>query len=145
MRVAKLDAFFQLLMEEVLDTAELGLTVDHLQDAGSIQSIKESVMAVPSQLSTERVGALMAALKRWKKFAVPKRYPVREPSALQLAEFLREVSKGGPTAAAGVWQSLQWFKEKMGMKLPTGHFLVVPYKYLPASHTAQQAVELQPW
>ena len=66
-RVAKLDAFFQLVMEEVLDTADLGVTVDHLQDAGGLQSLKESVLAVPSRLSTERIAALMAALKRWKR------------------------------------------------------------------------------
>eukprot|EP00435_Cladocopium_sp_Y103_P066115 s646_g28.t1 len=102
-RVAKMDSFFQLLMEDVLDTSELGITLGHLQDAGSIQSLKESVMAVPAQLSTERISSLMAALKRWKKFAVPKRYSVREPTALQLAEFLRDVSRGGPTAAAGAW------------------------------------------
>ena len=54
-------------MEEVLDTAELGVTVDHLQDAGGLQSLKESVLAVPSRLSTERIAALMAALKRWKR------------------------------------------------------------------------------
>ena len=94
-------------------------------------------MAVPSQLSTERIGALMATLKRWKKFAAPKRCPVREPTALQLAEFLREVSRGGPTAV----EFGKLFKDK----LPTDHFLVSPYKYLPASHTWSQAVELQPW
>eukprot|EP00435_Cladocopium_sp_Y103_P062373 s244_g24.t1 len=33
----------------------------------------------------------------------------------------------------------------MGMKLPTNHFLVLPYKYLPATYTATQAIELQPW
>eukprot|EP00435_Cladocopium_sp_Y103_P007954 s3509_g2.t1 len=47
---------------------------------GSLQSVKESVLAVPSQLSTERIGALMAALKRWRKFAVAKKYVVREPT-----------------------------------------------------------------
>ena len=33
----------------------------------------------------------------------------------------------------------------MGMKIPTDHFLVTPYKHLPAHHNASQAVELQPW
>eukprot|EP00435_Cladocopium_sp_Y103_P025431 s4491_g6.t1 len=99
-RVAKLDALFQMLMEDVVDAAELGLTVDNLTDAGAIQSLKESLMSAPSQLSTERFKALMTALKRWKRFAIPKTYSVRAPTPLQLAEFLREVSRGGPTAAA---------------------------------------------
>ena len=106
-RMAKLDAFFQMLLEDLVDAAELGLTVDNLTDAGSIQSLKESLMATPNQLSTERVGSLMAALKRWKRFALPKKYPVRAPTPLQLAEFLRDVSRGGPTAAASVWQALK--------------------------------------
>ena len=144
-RVAKMDAFFQMLMEDVVDAAELGLTVDNLQDAGSIQSLKESLMATPNQLSTERVGSLMAALKRWKRFALPRKYPLRAPTPLQVAEFLRDVSRGGPTAAASVWQALKWFKEKMGMQIPCDHFLVLPYKNFPTAYSSSQAVELQPW
>ena len=142
---AKLDAFFQMLMEDVLDMSDLGLTQAHLQDAGAIQSAKESIMAVPSQLSIERLGALMAAFGRWRKFAVPRKYPLRSPTPLMLAEFLAFVSKGGPTAAAGVWQALRWFKDKMGLALPLDHFLVLPYKFLPASHQAKQQPELEPW
>ena len=144
-RVAKMDAFFQMLMEDVVDAAELGLTVDNLQDAGSIQSLKESLMATPNQLSTERVGSLMAALQRWKRFALPRKYPLRAPTPLQVAEFLRDVSRGGPTAAASVWQALKWFKEKMGMQIPCDHFLVLPYKNFPTAYSSSQAVELQPW
>ena len=144
-RVAKMDASFQMLMEDVVDAAELGLTVDNLQDAGSIQSLKESLMATPNQLSTERVGSLMAALKRWKRFALPRKYPLRAPTPLQVAEFLRDVSRGGPTAAASVWQALKWFKEKMGMQIPCDHFLVLPYKNFPTAYSSTQAVELQPW
>ena len=134
-----------MLLEDVVDAAELGLTVDNLQDAGCIQSLKESLMASPNQLSTERVGALMAALKRWKRFALPRKYPLRSPTPLQVAEFLREVSRGGPTAAASIWQALKWFKEKMGMPVPCDHFLVLPYKNFPTAYSSSQAVELQPW
>ena len=144
-RMAKLDAFFQMLMEDVVDAAELGLTVDNLADAGSIQSLKESLMTTPTQLSTARVGALMAAFKRWKRFALPKQYSIKEPSPLQAAEFLREVSRGGPTAAASVWQAMKWFQDKMGLKFPCNHFLVLPYKNFPAAYSSSQAVELQPW
>ena len=59
---AKLDAFFQMLMDDVLDMSDLALTPAHLQDAGAIQPAKESIMAVPSQLSIERIGALMTPL-----------------------------------------------------------------------------------
>ena len=85
-RQEKLDSFFQLLMEDVMeDLNAMGATMKQLQDPGSLQSLKEMVLATPSQLSTERVGALMAAFRRWKKFAVPKGYPLKHPSALQVA------------------------------------------------------------
>lgn len=144
-RQAKLDAFFQLLMEDVIDLNAMGATMKQLQDPGSLQSLKEVVMAVPSQLGTERIGALMATFRRWKRFAVPKCYPLKEPTALQLAEFLQVVSQGGPTAASGVWQSLHWYREKMGVQFPTQHWLVTPYRFLPASHSTKQALELEPW
>eukprot|EP00435_Cladocopium_sp_Y103_P029419 s2946_g7.t1 len=144
-RMAKLDSFFQLLLEDVLDLNAMGTTIQQLQDPGSLQSLKEMVMAKPSQLSTERVGALMAAYRRWKRFAVAKRYPVRSPSALQLAEFFQVVSKGGPTAASSAWQSLQWFTANMGVEFPMQHWLVTPYRFVPATHNATQALELEPW
>eukprot|EP00435_Cladocopium_sp_Y103_P025477 s1719_g6.t1 len=143
--MGKLDAFFQLLLEDVLDLNAMGTTLQQLQDPGSLQLLKEMVMAKPSQLSTERIGALMAAYRRWKRFAVAKGYPMRSPTALQLAEFFQVVSKGGPTAASSAWQSLQWYKANVGVDFPMQHWLVTPYKFIPASHNATQALELEPW
>eukprot|EP00435_Cladocopium_sp_Y103_P039191 s412_g10.t1 len=102
-------------------------------------------MAPHSQLSTTRLGALASAFRRWRKFALPRQISVRQPTPLQLAEFFREVSRGGPTAAAALWQSLRWFEEKMGLRLGLQHFLVKPYQFLPANHSSVQAPELQPW
>eukprot|EP00435_Cladocopium_sp_Y103_P021537 s1435_g5.t1 len=144
-RQAKLDAFFQLLLEDVVDLNAMGATMQQLQDPGSLQSLKEMVLAVPSQLGTERLGALMASFRRWKKFAVAKQYPVKTPAALQVAEFLQQVSKGGPTAASAVWQGLNWFKDRMGVDFPMQHWLVTPYKYLPTNYVSTQALELEPW
>lgn len=144
-RQEKLDSFFQLLMEDVMDLNAMGATMKQLQDPGSLQSLKEMVLATPSQLSTERVGALMAAFRRWKKFAVPKGYPLKHPSALQVAQFLQTVLRGGPTAASLVWQSFQWYKTHMGLDFPMQHWVVTPYKSLPSGHMARQALELEPW
>eukprot|EP00435_Cladocopium_sp_Y103_P060613 s808_g22.t1 len=144
-RMAKLDAFFQLLLEDVLDLNAMGTTLQQLQDPGSLQSLKEMVLAKPSQLSTERLGALMSAYRRWKRFAVAKGYPMKQPSALQLAEFFQTVSRGGPTAASSAWQSLLWYKTNMGVDFPMTHWLVTPYKFVPASHNTTQALELEPW
>eukprot|EP00435_Cladocopium_sp_Y103_P016958 s317_g4.t1 len=144
-RQAKLDSFFQLLMEDVIDLHAMGATMQQLQDPGSLQSLKAVVMATPSQMSTERISALMATFRRWKKFALAKQYPMKEPTALQLAEFLQTVSLGGPTASSAVWQSLKWFKEKLGVAFPVDHWLATPYRFLPTNHAAKQALELSPW
>ena len=144
-RQAKLDSFFQLLMEDVIDLNPMGATMKQLQDPGSLQSLKGMVLTTASQLSTERISALMAAFRRWKKFAVPKGYPLRQPTALQLAEFLQTVSRGGPTAASSVWQSLQWHKTHLGPDVPLQHWVVALYKLLPSGHETRQTLELEPW
>eukprot|EP00435_Cladocopium_sp_Y103_P065745 s568_g27.t1 len=141
----KVDALFQILLEEVLDLEELGLSLEQIQDPGVVQQLKETVMAQPSQLSAPRLGALASSFRRWKKFAAPRQYSIRKPTPLQLAEFFKEVSRGGPTAAAALWQSLRWFEDRMGMKLGVHHFLVKPFQFLPTDYSAVPAAELQPW
>eukprot|EP00435_Cladocopium_sp_Y103_P034785 s1516_g9.t1 len=141
----KLDALFQILLEEVLDLAELGISHEEIQDPGVVQQLKETVMAQPGQLSTQRLGALASSFRRWKRYAAPRQIPIRKPTPLQLASFFKEVSRGGPTAAAALWQSLRWFEDKMGLPLGLHHFLVKPYQFLPSDYSAVQAPELQPW
>jgi len=92
----KVDALFHLLLEDVLDLAELGLSTEQIQDPG-VEQVKDTVMSQPSQLSTNRLGALASTFRRWRRFAVAN--SVRNPAPLQLAEFLKEASRGGPTAA----------------------------------------------
>ena len=141
----KVDALFHLLLEDVLNLEELGLSLEQVQDPGVVQGLKETVMAQPSQLSASRIGALTSSFRRWRKFALPRQYSLRKPTPLQLAEFFREISKGGPTAAASMWQSLRWFEDKMGLPLNLQHFLVKPFQFLPSDYSAVQAPELQPW
>eukprot|EP00435_Cladocopium_sp_Y103_P032169 s3721_g8.t1 len=141
----KVNALFHILLEDVLDLAELGLSVEQIQDPGVVQQLKETVMAQPSQLSAVRLGALASSFRRWRRFATARQVSVRSPTPLHLAEFFREASRGGPTAAAALWQSLRWFEDKMGLKLGLQHFLVKPFQFLPADYSAVQQPELQPW
>ena len=141
----KVDALFHLLLEDVLDLQELGLDLEQIQDPANVQKLKETVMAQPSQLSTTRLGALASSFRRWRRYALAHQCSIRKPTPLQLAAFFTEASRGGPTAAAALWQSLRWFEDKMGLPLGLQHFLVKPFQYLPAAHSAVQAPELQPW
>ena len=140
-RVAKMDAFFQMLMEDVVDAAELGLTVDNLQDAGSIQSLKESLMATPNQLSTERVGSLMAALKRWKRFALPRKCPKHAPP--------RDIVVAGPLQPVVRVYSDASFEQgvlRLGWIIfhpdhsPTGGTCIVPQSTLDSWKTRKQQI-----
>lgn len=54
-----------------------------------------------------RIGALLAALRRWQRYASEKEYPANKPTPLQLGEFLRTVAQGGPTAASSMFQALK--------------------------------------
>ena len=141
----KVDGLFHVLLEHVLDLQELGISLEQAQDPAVIQQLKETVMARPSQLSALRLGALTSSFQRWRKFATSKGYPVRAPLPLQLAEFFQQASRGGPTAASALWQSLRWFEDKMNMPLGLHHFLVAPFQYLPADYSAKVAPELEPW
>lgn len=135
----------RLVLEDVLDLEALGLDTEQIQGPAVVQQLKETVMAQPSQLSATRLGALASSFRRWRRYALAHQCSIRKPTPLQLAAFLKEASRGGPTAAAALWQSLRWFEDKMGLPLGLQHFLVKPFQFLPAEHTAAQAPELQPW
>lgn len=114
----KVQALFQIAMENLLDLPSLGTTVEALRDPLRLQAFKDSVMVGTQRLGAERIGALTSALRRWRKYALEKGYPVRNPSPLQLSEFLRSVSGGGPTAAASMYQALKWFQHNLGAPVP---------------------------
>lgn len=96
----KTQALFQFVLGNLLDLDELGITWEMLNDPARLQVLWENLMACAVRLSLERLGALLAAIRRWTRFACARQYPTRTPSPLMLAEFLREVGAGGPTAAA---------------------------------------------
>ena len=140
----KLNALFQLLLEDFIDVTELGLSWTALQDPMKLQKFKDTLMEAPSRLSFQRIGALTSSMRRWKRWAVQRGYSVQAPTPLQLSEFLREVASGGPTAASSMWHACHWFSEKMGCQLPTDHFLTRPFKMHAVTHTGSQALELSP-
>ena len=82
-----------------------------LNDPARMQGLRESLMACTICL---RLGSLTSAIKRWVRYATDQRYPVKRPTPLQVAEFLKHVRSSGPTAAASMFQALRWFQQNMG-------------------------------
>ena len=142
---AKIQELFQFVLEYLVDLEELGTDWDTIQDPVKLQALKTTLMQGAQRLGVERLGALLAAARRWRRFALERGFSVRVPSPLQLAEFFQAVSSGGPTAAASVYQAMKWFTNTFGCRFVVDHFLIKPYKMHGQTHTGSQAVELQPW
>eukprot|EP00435_Cladocopium_sp_Y103_P065073 s583_g26.t2 len=139
----KLDQLFQLVLTHIL--AELGVTVAQLQDPSEMQKFKDAMMGNASRLSVQRLGALTAAFRRWLKFCTAKDISPRAPTSLVLAEFLREVSVGGPTAASSMHASMKWFATSFGAAFPMDHWATKHFRFHAVHHTGRQMPELQPW
>eukprot|EP00435_Cladocopium_sp_Y103_P000858 s5581_g1.t1 len=144
-KLSKLDTLFQLVVEHVVDLAELGVTTAQLADPGERQKFKETLMAGASRLSGQRIGALCSALRRWLRFCVAREVAPKAPTPLLLAEFLRDVSAGGPTAASSMHASLKWFAATFGAGFPMDHWATKHFRFHAVHHTGRQMPELQPW
>ena len=135
LKASKLDQLFRMVLEDVVDLTELGLSWAQLEDPGCMQSFKETLMAAASRLSGARLGALISAFRRWRKSCTEKTYDVRRPTPIQLGEFLRMVASGGPTAAASMHASLKWFSVTFGAAFNMDHFMTRPFRFHSVSHS----------
>ena len=142
---AKLDAMFQLMMEDFVDPEEIGLSPEELTDPLKFQQFKDSLLVAPTRLGVQRLSTLVSSLRRWKRWALELPCSVRSPTPFNVAMFLRQVSRGGPTAAASMWHVMAWYATKMGLQFPTTHFLVHPFRMHELTHSGVQACELAPW
>eukprot|EP00435_Cladocopium_sp_Y103_P052832 s71_g16.t1 len=142
---AKLDQLFALVVEHIVDLGELQMTPAKLADAMERQKFKDALMAGASRLSGPRIGALSSALKRWLRVCEARGHDAQSPAPLVLAEFLREISAGGPTAASSMHASLRWFATNLGAHFPLDHWAVKHFRFHAVHHTGKQAAELEPW
>ena len=138
LRQARIDQLFQTALEDIIDLASVGASWDMLQDPMRMQSFKETTMGAASRLSVNRLGVLLNAWKRWKKFCRSLDYNFQRPTPVQTAEFLRDVARGGPTC-------LKWFAVNLGAGFQMEHWLNAPFRFHAAAHESRQAPELQPW
>ena len=145
LRQARIDQLFQVALEDIIDLSSVGASWEMLQDAMRMQSFKEATMGAASRLSVNRLGALLNAYKRWKKFCRGLGYNYQIPTPIQTAEFLREVARGGPTAASGMHACLKWFAVNLGAGFQMDHWMNASFRFHAAAHESRQAPELEPW
>ena len=107
-----------------------------------MQSFKETTMGAASRLFVNRLGVLLNAWKRWKKFCRSLDYNYQMPTPVQTAEFLRDVARGGPTAASGMHACLKWFAVNLGAGFQMEHWMNAPFRFHAAAHEFRQAPEL---
>ena len=144
-KATKTQALFDVLVTHFLNLEELGVSWADLGDPVRLQQLKDQVMQTTGRLTEQRIGALLAALRRWLRYAASKQYTVNAPTPMQMGEFLRMVAQGGPTAASSMYQALKWFRLNFGLPFNTDHWLTQPFRLLPPDHQVQQRTELQPW
>ena len=137
-RAVKTQALFEFVLAHLINFQELGMMWAALNDPVKLQSLKDSLMACTSRLSLERIGSLLAAVRRWHRWAVEKGVPPRAPTPLELSEFYRSVATGGPTAAASLFQAMKWFEVNYGAPFHSAHYLIQPRKFNAPSHEGRQ-------
>ncbi|CAJ1461140.1 unnamed protein product, partial [Effrenium voratum] len=109
----KLDLLFHILLEYVIDLAELGV-----QEQARRQPFVDAANWFP-----------VSSFRRWARHCQTKGWNLQSPKPFELASFLRSVSQGGPTAAASMRAALKWFACHAGAKFDMDHHLVAPYRF----------------
>ena len=102
----------------------------------SRSSFDRSLQPVP----TEALHPHRRAFKRWTSFHCMRcscDSPYWQPTALQLSAFPEHVSRGGPTAAKGVFSSMKWWREHVGAPLPVSDGLVLHWGVADQTHCAE--------
>ena len=144
-KLPKLMALFRICAELFLDVSELGFPDLDWASDHAVALATSTIVRAASRLSVQRLGMLAATLRRWLRWAKEHQVCASQPSPTDLASFLRDVSLGGPTAAASVYQAFAWTNVNLGASWPIQHFMVQPFRFHAQGHCTQQAVELQPW
>ena len=106
--------------------------------------------------SEARLKQAISLLRRWSAWLLRKREEGGPdclaantsgfmPDPILLGSFLIEVASGGPTAAAGAWAHLEWWRTAVGMPMPTLAPLIESFKWVSTGHFARSPLELPLW
>ena len=141
----KLNTIFEIAIEDVVNLEDLGVSWTSLEDPMTLQATKDTMLAGATRLGVGRLGALVAAFRRWKRYAEEQGIDVKQPAPIHVGAFLQKVAQGGPTAAASQFQAMLWWQRALGAGFPMQHWLVAPWRLHASNHQGKQACELPPW
>ena len=98
------------------------------------------------RFSDDWLRRVMSALRNWQVWASKHSppFPLWNPSANQLGEYLIYADKRGPTVARGIWTQLDWVRREMGGALPTDSSLLVSFRLHAIGHLPTPADEMPP-
>ena len=87
---------------------------------------------------------VMCALRNWQVWAAKhsRPFPLWNPSANQLGEYLIDADKRGPTVARGIWTQLDWARREMGGAFPTDSSLLASFRLHAVGHLPTPADEM---
>ena len=141
----KLDSLFQLVVTHVVDLASLGTSQEDLQDPMKVQTLRDTVMNSSARLGNQRLSTLISSFRRWLRYCEEHQVDARRPTPIQLANFFKSVSLGGPTAASSMHACMKYFASTFGAEYDVEHWLTRSFRFHAQSHSSQQAPELEPW
>ena len=112
------------------------------------ESARRRLMLRPFvEMEQKRVAALLAALRRWRKWNQSRNLELGTqdhndlwPSAIRFGEFLESVSGGGSTAAPGLMASLKWWHDHVGVPFPINERIITDFKKAGQSHEISPAL-----
>ncbi len=90
LRQSRIDQLFKMALEDIIDLESVGASWEMLQDPMRMPSFKEATMGAASRLSVNRLGVLLNACKRWKKFCRELGYDLKcRPRSRLLNSFVK--------------------------------------------------------
>jgi len=109
---------------EAYDSLGEDLKDDHMK--ATLEEYEE----MPVDTAIERV----RFVQRWQKWCIDKSIGWRQPLIPHVNLFLRERSKGGPTAAHGAYTQFRWLERHMGFVAHTEHPIIVARSKVDGAH-----------
>ena len=117
---AKLDAHRQFMYGLFLQAGQRGSRWMEVMDESEEQERRKIFLSKFGKFTDPAtLGSKTAAWRRWKEWSDEQGIDAYNPRELKVAEYIRSRSKGGPTAAHGVYQSLLWLETYVGIRLHT--------------------------
>ena len=109
------------------------------------ESTRTQIMLKSWEKFRDDLGPKISAFKRWAEFCEKEGIDHLYPSAVQLGHYLMYRRSGGPTAALGARNALDWWRNHVGVPLPTDHPALEVFKKYEPGHMVDDGIPPEPW